>query len=543
MPPDILIKNGLVVDGTGNKAYNADIAIKDGIIAGIERNISCEAGVTIDASGLTVAPGFIDVHSHNDLVPFMDQNIRNLKLLQGVTTELVGQCGLGVVPCVEAESSVWKDYVRGVVGDPGILWNFTGMDRYFSAICSQGLKNNFAALVSHGAVRAYVIGFDGRAPRKDELARMCGIVDAALEAGAFGVSLGLQYMPAVFSTRDELEEICRVVSKHNGIVMVHLRNHDSTITDALEEIIDIADSSGVRLHISHLRSYNSTELGRSAGILLESVEKAAEKGISITFDEHLYISGSTLMTQLFPPWVTGKGRGGMLDRLKDRRVIEKIKLELSDMKIRYKGWDNYSAVSGWDGILITSVKTEKNRKYIGKTVGAVAGALGMHPVDFAAELLIEERLGVGIVTLNIFSEEDTIELIKHPLQMVGSDSIPAGVPHPRLYGNFPLFMGKFVRDKKALSLESAVKKCTLLPAKTLGIKDIGELSKGKRADITIFDFSAIEGFEDYSNPTLPPAGIKQVLLGGKIAVRDGKPCIENHGRIIRHNIPPLHKKL
>lgn len=530
---DILIKNGSIVDGTGRAAYDSDIEISEGRIVGIGKDLQTAAVEIIDAAGLVVAPGFIDVHSHNDLVPFMGQQIGNLKLLQGVTTELVGQCGLGVVPCMEDKSEVWKNYTRGVVGDPGIRWEFSDLNEYFSRIASQGLKNNYAALISHGAVRTHVMGFENRLPDRAELGAMCRIVGEAMEAGAFGMSLGLQYMPAIFSSRDELVDICKVVQEYNGVVMVHLRNHDSSIADALEEIINVAESSKVRLHISHMRSYNSKELGCSAEVLIGFIEKALGKGVDITFDEHLYLSGSTLMTQLLPPWITAGGSDAMLARLTDKGILEKVKLELSNKKTRYTGWDNYSAINGWEGILITSVKTEKNREYIGKTVGAIAGGLDLHPVDFVAGLLTEEQTGVGIVTLNVFSEEDTIKLIRHPLQMVGSDSIPAGVPHPRLYGNYPLFLGKFVREKKVIDLEAAINKCTLLPAKTLGLQDIGELSAGKTADITIFDFKEIKGFEDYNNSSLPPIGIKHVILDGEIAVKDGLPCMEKHGRVIR----------
>lgn len=531
---DILIRNGTIVDGTGRAPYKADIAVSGGRITAIGRGLSPEAGEIIDASGLVVCPGFIDVHSHNDLVPFMKQQLGKLKLLQGVTTELVGQCGLGVVPCIEEESKVWKNYTRGVVGDPDIDWEFSDLNKYFDDIGKIGLKNNYAALISHGAVRTHIMGFDNRPPSANELAEMCRIVEKSMKSGAFGMSLGLQYMPAIFSSRDELTALCRAVKKYDGIVMVHLRNHDSSIVDAMDEIISIAESSGVRLHISHMRSYASRELGCNADMLLEAAEKAVKKGITITFDEHLYLSGSTLMTQLLPPWLTGKGSDGLMAGLRDKAVLEKVKAELENAKTRYRGWDNYSAINGWDGILITSVKAEKNRKYIGRTVGAVARSLEMHPVDFAASLLIEEQTGVGIVTLNVFSEEDTIKLIRHPLQMVGSDSIPAGVPHPRLYGNYPLFIGKYIRERKTISLEKAINKCTLLPAKTLGIKDTGEISEGKTADITIFDFNEIKGFEDYNNPKLAPVGIRYVILNGKAAVRDGKPCVGKYGRVVRH---------
>lgn len=532
---DILITNGLIVDGTGKAAYSADIAIKDGGILKIEENICCEAKEVIDAAGLIVSPGFIDVHSHNDLVPFMDEKIQDLKLMQGVTTELVGQCGLGVVPCVESENTIWKNYIRGVVGDPDLNWNFHDLNEYMIKINSKGLKNNYAALISHGAIRTSIMGFDTRIPTDSELNEMCKLAADAMEQGAFGMSIGLQYMPGIFSTKDELVAMCKVVNNYNGIIMVHVRNHDNTIKKALDEIISVAEASGVKLHISHMRSYDSTDLGCNAESLIKFIEKAINKGLDITFDEHLYISGSTLMTQLLPPWLTDKGTDVLLEKLKDVQVLNKVKEELSNMETHYVGWDNYSGIAGWDGILITSLTKSQNVKYIGKTVGEIAKNLDMNPVDFVAQLLIEEQTGVGIITLNIFSEEDTIKLINHPLQMVGSDSIPAGIPHPRLYGNFPLFLGKFVREKKALTLEEAIYKSTFLPAKTLGLKDVGELSINKIADITIFDFNEIVGYEDYSNPAKNPVGVKHVILNGKIAVRDEIVCKGTYGKILKFN--------
>lgn len=532
---DILITNGLIVDGTGKESYYADIAIKDGKIIKIEKNIRNEAKEVINASGLVVCPGFIDVHSHNDLVPLMDNKIQNLKLMQGVTTELVGQCGLGVVPCVESESKVWKNYVRGVVGDPCTEWKFPVLDEYINKITSKGLKNNYAVLISHGAIRTSIMGFDNRKPTETELNNMCEIVRDAMKAGAFGMSIGLQYMPAVFSGKDELIEMCKVVKSHNGIIMVHLRNHDSTIVNALDEIVSVAEASGVKLHISHLRSYNSIDYGKNAEVLLNFVDRAVNKGIDITFDEHLYLSGSTLMTQLLPPWLTDKGTNVLIEKLKDKQILSRVKEELNNKDLHYPGWDNYSAITGWNGVLITSLKKSENSKYIKKTVGDIARELDIDPLDFVSQLLIKEETGVGIVTLNVFLEEDTIKLIKHPLQMVGSDSIPAGVPHPRLYGNYPLFIGKFVREKKVLSLEEAIYKSTAFPAATLGLKDIGELAVDKVADITIFDLNEITGYEDYNNSTKTPIGIKHVILSGKVALRGGTVCEVTYGKIIKHN--------
>lgn len=538
---DIIIKNGCIVDGTGKASYQKNLGIKDGKVVKIENNIDELALEIIDATGLIVCPGFIDVHSHNDLVPFMDENIKNLKLMQGVTTELVGQCGLGVIPCIDEENSIWKNYIRGVVGDPPFNWSFSNLDDYIHKIASKGLKNNFTILISHGAIKTSVMNFDSRIPTIEEIDSMCEIAENAMKSGAFGMSIGLQYMPAIFSTKDELIAICTVIAKYDGIVMVHLRNHDDTITNALEEIIYIAKQSKVRLHISHLRSYNSKDLGSDAETLISYIDNAVAQGIKITFDEHLYLSGSTLMTQLLPPWITAGGSESMVKKLQDKKIVLRLKEELKSTETHYSGWDNYSLITGWDGILITSVKEVENLKYVGKTVGAIASDLGIDAVDFALQLLIKEKFGVAIVTLNVFSEEDTIKLINHPLQMVGSDSIPAGNPHPRLYGNYPLFIGKFVRDKKALSLENAIYKISYLPAKTLGLSDIGEIAVGKTADIVLFDLKEIKGFENYFKPTKAPIGVKFVILNGKVAVRDCVVCKTSYGKVYKAlpAYPPL----
>jgi len=530
---DIIIKNGYIVDGTGKPSYIGSLAIKDGKVVKIQSNIEEESTEIIDGAGLVVCPGFIDVHSHNDLVPFMAENIQDLKLMQGVTTELIGQCGLGVVPCIEDKDNIWKNYIRGVVGDPGFKWNFPNFEEYVNQISKKGLKNNFAALISHGAIRTSVMGFDTRIPTEVEIHAMCKLAENAMKSGAFGMSIGLQYMPAIFSTKDELIAICSIIAKYDGIVMVHLRNHDDTITNALEEIIYIAKRSKVKLHISHMRSYNSRELGCDAEKLISYIEGAAHSGIKITFDEHLYLSGSTLMTQLLPPWITAGGSEEMVKRLQHGALLLRLKKELRSYTTHYAGWDNYSLITGWDDIFITSVKEKENLKYVGKTVGEIAKDLDIDAVDFALQLLREEKFGVAIVTLNVFSMEDTLKLIVHPLQMVGSDSIPAGNPHPRLYGNYPLFMGKFVRDKKVLSIEEAVYKTSYFPAKTLGIKDIGEIAVGKTADIVLFDLKEIKGFENYFQPTKAPVGVKYVVLNGKVVVRDSVVCKYSYGKVYK----------
>ena len=538
----ILIKNTLIVDGTGTKPYYGNILIESKKITKILvhndtkndllDNIAEIADLIIEGAGLITAPGFIDVHSHNDLVPFMKEDLKHLKIFQGVTTELVGQCGLGAAPCSDDINPGWRDYIKGVVGEPNKNCDFKDFKSFIDKLSSSKLANNYAALISHGAIRASVIGFEGRVATDAEIKAMCVLIDDAMNSGAFGMSLGLQYMPGIFSSKNELIELCKVVALHDGIVMVHLRNHDISITNALDEMIEVAKVTGVKLHISHLRSYASETLGCRGNILCDKVNVARNNGISLTFDEHVYLSGSTLLTQLLPPWITAGGNDQMIKRLKKQPLLKKLHSELTDPNVHYNGWDNYSLMAGFENILITSINSLTNKVYVGRTIGDISFNLNIDPFNFFVKLLLEEGSGVGIVTLNVFSEEDLEALLLNPFQMIGSDSIPAGKPHPRLYGNYPLFIGKFVRERQLLTIEEAIRKATSLPAKTLGLNDRGILAVGMAADIVMFDLNEICGKENYFEPTLPPLGIHHVIVNGGLTLLDGKICRNSFGEVI-----------
>lgn len=532
---DLIIKNGLIVDGTGKKPFKGDVAIKDDVISCVSSCINGESKEVIDARELIVAPGFIDTHSHNDLIPFMDEDMQGLKLAQGVTTELIGQCGLGAVPCVESESTTWKGYVKGVISDPKNLeWNWPTFQAFMDKIEKQGVKNNYAALISHGAIRSRVMGFENREATEDELKIMESMVQEAMEAGAFGMSVGLQYLPGVFTPTEEMIRLYKIVAKYDGIMMVHLRNHDYTMLKSFEEAVKISRESGVKLHISHMRSYGSRKWGVSAKKLLQALEDARKSGIDVTFDQHHYVAGSTLLTQVLPPWVTEGSAEDMAEKLKDPKVIQKLRDNFGKQDVHYDGWDDYGAITGWDKIMITSVSKDHNKQLEGKTVTEIGDIWNKDPFDTVAKLLIDEKGGVGIVNVDVFSEEDIDLLMKHPLQMVGSDSIPAGVPHPRLYGNFPRYIGKFVRDKKVISIEEAIYKATLLPARRLGMLNRGSLEEGKASDIIVFDLKEIQGFEEYRNPRKPPVGMKYVVVNGKLAFKNGKSVSSKFGKVLKY---------
>ena len=528
---DVIIKNGTIIDGSLSPSYLGDIGIKDGFIKKIGDLSSFQALEYIDASNLVVCPGFIDVHSHNDLVCFMDMETKTSKLFQGVTTELVGQCGLGPVPNIK-KGSLWHGYVKGVIGDPNTSWNFPTFKEYIKIIEKEDLYTNYMSLITHGAIRASVMEFKDCKASKEEIDKMKNIASEAMENGAFGMSFGLQYLPGIFSHREELIELFKTVGEYKGIVMIHLKNHNQYMGSSLKEVIDIAKTANVKLHISHMRSYRKEGWGTSPIELLSILEEGRAKGVNITFDQHYYTAGSTLLTQLLPPWMTEGNSSSMLERLQKKENIQKLIKNFGNNKLYYEGWDDYASIAGWENIVISYVNSKEYKSIEGLSLDEISKAWNMHPYEAVAKILIKEKGGVCIINKNIFSSEDIISLMNNPYEMVGSDSIPTGVFHPRFYGNFPLYLGKYVRDKKSIPLIDAIYKATYLPCKTLGLSNRGLIKESFLGDITIFDYEKIKGYEDYKNTKLKPEGIVHVILKGHIAIKNGKLNKKAFGEVI-----------
>ncbi|MDP4127936.1 MAG: D-aminoacylase [Bacillota bacterium] len=535
---DIAIVNGLVVDGTGDSPIQTNLGIKDGMIVEAAKTLSAGANLTIDAKQQMVTPGFIDVHSHSDLVPFMSGSILESKIRQGVTTELVGQCGLGSAPFLETMQD-WRSYLTPILGTGPQNWDWPDFSAFMKDLSQANKPNNYAVLLGHGAVRAQVLGLGNVSPSPNDLTAMCRIVDEAMSHGALGISYGLAYLPGMFAPKQELVALSSVVAAHNGIMMIHIRSHSHQIRESMAEALDVAKESGVKLQISHMRSYANRDFGISGQELIDLVEQARMDGTDVTFDEHPYRAGSTLLSQVLPPWAKEGGSPEIVRRLKDPQLRARLKEELNNPELDYPGWDNFVGMVGWSNIMVSSVSNPQNKWAEGQTATQLVTKTGLGKkelvyeiIDQIAELLISEDSRGSMVMHNLFSEDDTVELLKHPLCQVGSDGIPTGKPHPRLFGTFPKFLGEYVRDKKIMTWAEGVKRITGDPALRLKLDNKGFVKTGYSADLVVFDPEKINAPEDYTNPTAFPKGINYTLVNGQIAVANGEVLSISAGRLI-----------
>jgi N-acyl-D-amino-acid deacylase len=522
---DILIRNGKLVDGTGNPWTKLDVGIKEGKVLEIGSLYEREAKLEIDATGLVVSPGFIDPHVHSDLL-ILKPEIHKIKLLQGITTELLGQDGISVAPVSQVTKPLWQKQLKGLNGDIG-EWPWNTVDDYLSYLEKSRIANNAAYLVPHGAVRTLVMGFEGRTATKEEMNRMRELVEEGMRQGTVGVSTGLVYPPNVYSDKEELIEICKGSAKYGGSFVVHIRNESNHSLEALDEVIDVARKSGVRLHVSHFKVAGQINRAKFEKAL-EKMEQGRNEGIEITFDQYPYTAGSTVFHAILPPWMHAGGTEELLKRLESPAVRERIK---KDFKTNVD-YENWVLNCGWENIVITSVATERNKVFEGKSVQDIALMRNTIPEEAALDLLLEES---GAVTMVVHwgNEEDVIYGMKHPYQMVGSDSIFGGKPHPRLYGTYPRVLGRFVREKAAFTLEEAVRKMSGAPAQFLRLKDRGILREGYWADVVIFNPDTVLDQATYENPLEEPRGIHYVIVNGELTVRNGEYIGTTAGKVIR----------
>ncbi|WAH38001.1 N-acyl-D-amino-acid deacylase family protein [Alicyclobacillus dauci] len=522
---DVLIRNGRVLNGTGNPWTVQDIGIEgDRIVA--MGDLSGNTGKQeIDATGLVVAPGFIDTHVHSDLL-CTRPDIHKIKVMQGVTTELFGQDGISVAPVSDETKPLWQKQLSGLNGDIGD-WPWKSVHEYLSFLEKTPMNGNAAYLVPHGNVRTLVMGFASRTATPAEMQQMRELVEEGMEQGAVGVSSGLIYPPNVYSNKAELIEICKGAAKYNGCFVVHIRNESNHILAALDEVIDVARQSGVRLHVSHFKVGGKANRDKVEAALAKLTAGRAE-GLEITFDQYPYTAGSTVFASILPPWMHDGGTPEMVARLRQPEVRARVKQELKEND----GYENWVLSSGWENIVITAVASEKNRHLEGKSVIEIARIKGLaDPADAAFDLLIEENANIAMV-VHWGIEEDIISAMQHPLQMVGSDAIFGGKPHPRLYGTYARVLGHFVREMGALTLGEAVRKMTSGPAQLIQLTDRGLLREGYFADIVVFDPETVIDRATFAEPLREPLGIRHVLVNGQVAVQDGTWTGVTAGRVL-----------
>lgn len=524
---DIIIRNGIIYDGLSEAQIGKDIGIKDGIITEITDLHGISANVEIDAKYLIVSPGFIDLHSHSDLM-CTKPSIHKIKVMQGVTTELIGQDGLSVAPVSEETKGLWQKQLKSLNGDIG-EWPWNTVKEFLNFLDGEELSSNMMYLVPHGAIRTLVKGFDESEATNSELSKMSKHVEEAMEEGAIGISSGLIYPPNVFSNLEELIAITRPVAKYNGIFVVHIRNESHGILDALKEVIEVSKVTGVHLHVSHFKVVGKKNSDKYDEALM-LMEDAVANGVKVTFDQYPYTAGSSVLPAILPPWVHSGGIEQMLLRLNDTSLREEI---IYEMENSYE-YDNIVLACGWEGVVVSSVVSEKNKDLEGKNISELAEINGIPPGEAVLDLLIEEQGEVGMIN-HWGYEKDVIKAMKHPLQVVGSDGIFGGKPHPRLYGTYPRVFGEYVRDKKVLSLSEAIYKTTAFPAEIANLPDRGVIKEGYKADIVIFNKEEIVDMSTYEEPLQKPRGIKYVIVNGELTVENEKFYNLAAGKVLRNN--------
>ncbi len=529
---DVKICNGLIIDGSGNKRYKADIGIIKDRIVKIGDLSDAKAGEVIEAEGHIICPGFIDIHSHSDLMLIINP-LAEEKIRQGVTTEIVGNCGLSLVPGVDR----YKDELEGYIGpllntkivEEDIYNSLHSVSDYLGLLEKKGANVNVGALVGHGNLRIAVAGFNNIELNNIRTEQIKERLSQCMDEGALGLSSGLAYIPGSYASRDELVELCKIVSNYNGIYTSHLRNESNELIKSYREAIKIAELSGAHVQISHHKVMGPENYGKTIETIF-LITEARARGLKVTCDQYPYDAGSTIAMSLLPPWVFEKGMDSLFGFLQKEEIRERIKAEF---KTGLLNWQCVVKDLGWSNILIAGVNSKKNEIFTGKDFVKAAAEVGKEPADFLFDLLIEEKGDVIIVAFNQ-SAEDIKRVMQFPYTMFGSDGVFCSKPHPRLYGTFPRILGKYVREEGVLTLEEAVRKMTSLPAGVFGLARRGLIKKDYYADITIFDKEEIIDRGTYVEPAKSPAGIKCVLVNGEVVFREGRVYKALSGQVIKN---------
>ena len=524
---DIFVKNGRIIDGTGNPWFYGDIGIAEDKIAFIGKSQEdVEAKEIIDATGKYVTPGFIDLHTHSDFT-ILPNPLGESKIRQGITTEVGGNCGfsLGPVECKYLDQL--KKFVAFMPVE--LSWDWKDIGGFLDKIKAQGTSVNFGTLVGQGVLRIAAMGFENRVAQKRELEKMKYDLQTALDQGALGLSVGLVYAPGSYAPIDELLELVKIVAKNDKIFTAHVRNEGERVEESIGEVLSIAEATGVNLHISHLKATGQDNWPKMDRII-EMIEKTRAKGIDVTFDVYAYNALNTLLTALLPGWGQEGGVEAIVRRIEDKSSKRALMEELEKENLKYGGWQN---------IMVASVKYDQNKWAEGKTIMQIAEEQGKVPAEAMLDLLHDDECSIMVVCFSM-DDENVIKALKHPLSMLGSDGkslstegkLAAGRPHPRNYGAFPRFIAKYVRDKGIMPLEEAIRKMTSAPAQKIKKRRRGILREGFYADVVIFDYEKIEDKATFIKPQQYPEGIDCIIVNGKITISNGQHTGALAGQII-----------
>ncbi|MEX1271304.1 MAG: D-aminoacylase [Acidimicrobiia bacterium] len=516
VPFDLLIRGGSVVDGTGAATHRADVGVRGSRIVFVgTSDAGQDSNTIIDASGSVVAPGFVDIHGHSDLAVLSAPMVPS-KIRQGVTTEVMGNCGLSAAPLSpEADVATYRVAMATGDVDPSVTWDWRDVVEYRERVNRGGVSMNVALLAGHLPIRVAVVGYDARPATASELTAMQRIADRALAQGACGLSTGLSLAPMTSATPDELVALGEVAADHDKIFSFHMRDYTDHLLDAVSEVLDVARRTGCRVQVSHLAVIGRNNWG-AVSDALAMIDDAVAAGSRVGVDVYPYVAGSGNLTQLLPDWLLEGGRTAQLQRLSDpgarARVLEEV--------------GGGSRKDTWGDITISS--GEVPEEVVGKSVAEISKLWNLAPAEVVVRLVESSGVTASMVAFGR-SEDDVVAALRHPLTMIGSDGRALdpegpsgqGKPHPRSYGCYPRVLGPYVRDQQVLSLEQAVHKATQKPAEWFGFSDRGVVAPGYVADLVVFDPKTIVDTATFTDPHRFSDGIRSVIVAGETVVMDG----------------------
>jgi N-acyl-D-aspartate/D-glutamate deacylase len=548
---ELILRGGTLIDGTGSQPRAADVAVDAGRVVRVGDLSDLRGEEELDASGLVVAPGFVDMHSHADLVLLAERELQErlleARLRQGVTTVVVGNCGLGVAPADAATGEVLAG-VNGWMTPEGVSSGALGVADYLDRLEAGGVAVNVATLIPHGPVRIGAMGLTDGPPDPGQLETMRAAVRRGLEEGAFGLSTGLIYPPGMFSDTRELVRLAEVVAEFDGLFTSHVRGSSETLLKATDELVSIARASGARVHHSHLEAVGRRFWPRVADVLARE-DRAREDGLRISHDVFVYTRAATMMSAIFPPWSLEGGVPALLERLRDPVVRERIRRDVEERVPEWPPWrpggwpHNLVEAVGWDGILVASVTAGGPSEYVGRRLSDLAAEQGREPFDVVADLMIAEGGQVGQFVDEISGRDDRLDvllsILAHPAAAVVSDAedYGRGAPHPANAGAFARAL-RLNRERDLMPLQELVRRMTSYPASLVGLRDRGVVAEGRPADLVVFDAGTIADRATWSEPRAHATGVVGVLVNGRWAVKDGRYVGGLNGEVLRRTNGP-----
>ncbi|MCD0446549.1 D-aminoacylase [Glycomyces sp. A-F 0318] len=526
---DFVIRGAEIADGTGAPRFRAEVGVKDGRIAAVGDRLDLDGAEVVDAGGLVLAPGFIDMHAHSELAVLHDRD-HLAKLGQGCTLEVLGQDGLSYAPVDETTAPQMREAIAAWNGrlDVGYDWRTVGeyLDRLDRGVDGRGIAVNAAYLVPHGTVRMLAMGWEDRRPTAAELDAMRAAVARGMEEGAFGLSAGLSYTPGMYAETPELVELCRVVARYGGYFGPHQRSYGAGAMEGYAEMIAISREAGCALHLAHATLNYDVNAGRAAEFL-KLVDEALDEGVPVSLDTYPYLPGMTMLAALLPSWSLAGGYAALRERLADPEVRARIVHELD-----VTGTDGANGVpADWARYEITGVTRPELREYVGRSVAEAAEA--QRPAEFYLDLLVRDDFGTGCL-MHVGNEENVRAIMRHAVHTGSSDGVLAGDKiHPRAWGSFARYLGHYTRELGLLSVEECVAHLSGRPAAVLGLTDRGLVKEGCAADLVLFDPETVDARSTFDEPRRQAAGIPYVFVNGRAAVADGERTEALAGRSVR----------